>query len=54
MADAATPECPNCRRLVGIIERQNPARPAETVAVPIRYAIELLDRFREQWYAVAK
>jgi len=40
--------------VVGIIERQNPARPAETVAVPIRYAIELLDRFRVRWYSAPR
>jgi S1-C subfamily serine protease len=35
--------------VVGVITRQNPARPAETVAVPIGFAIELLDRSRVQW-----
>jgi S1-C subfamily serine protease len=40
--------------VVGIIERQNPARPSETVAVSIRYAIELLNRWRVQWYSVPR
>jgi S1-C subfamily serine protease len=35
--------------VVGVITRQNPARPAETVAVPIGFAIELLERFRVRW-----
>jgi serine protease Do len=30
--------------VVGVVSRQNPSRPAETVAVPIRHAIELLSR----------
>lgn len=38
-------------RVVGIVERQNPSRPSETVAVPIRYAVELLDRLRVRWQA---
>jgi serine protease Do len=40
--------------VVGIVERQNPARPSETVAVPIRYAIELLNRWRVQWYSAPR
>jgi S1-C subfamily serine protease len=30
--------------VIAVVSRQNPSRPAETVAVPIRYVIELLDR----------
>jgi serine protease Do len=40
--------------VVGIIERQNPARPAETVAVPIRYAIELVDRHGVRWHSAPR
>ena len=37
--------------VVGVVERRNPARPSQTVAVPIRYAIELLERHGVRWYA---
>ncbi len=40
--------------VVGIVERQDPLRPSQTVAVPIRYAIELLDRHGIHWHAVGK
>jgi len=36
--------------VVGIVERQNTANRSETVAVPIRYAIELLDRHGVRWH----
>ena len=35
--------------VIGIVSRQNPARPTETVAVPIQYAIELLNRLGVCW-----
>lgn len=37
--------------VIGIVERQNPDRPNETVAVPIRYAIALLERHGVRWHA---
>jgi serine protease Do len=40
--------------VVGVVERQNPSRPSETVAVPIRYAIELLNRYGVRWYPAPK
>ncbi len=40
--------------VVGIVERQDPLRPSQTVAVPIRYAIELLDRHGIHWHAAGK
>jgi len=40
--------------VVGVVERQRPSRPSETVAVPIRYAIELLDRYAVRWYLAPK
>jgi serine protease Do len=40
--------------VVGIIERQNPARPSETVAVPIRYAIELVNSHGVRWYSAPR
>lgn len=36
--------------VVGVVESQSPSRPSETVAVPIRYAIELLDRHGVRWF----
>ncbi|MFB3921295.1 MAG: serine protease [Terriglobia bacterium] len=36
--------------VVGIVSRQNPSRPSETVAVPIRYAIDLLDLQGLRWH----
>ena len=35
--------------VVGVISRQNPSRPSETVAVPVRYAIELLKCSQVRW-----
>ena len=35
--------------VVGVISRQNHSRPSETLAVPIRYAIELLRRAQVRW-----
>ena len=35
--------------VIGIVSRQNPARPTEAVAVPIQYAIELLNRLGVCW-----
>jgi len=40
--------------VVGIIERQNPSSPSETVAVPNRYAVELLNRLHVRWQAAPK
>jgi serine protease Do len=40
--------------VVGIVERQNPARPSETVVVPIRYAIELVNRHGVRWYSAPR
>ncbi len=37
--------------VIGIIERQRPSQPSQTVAVPIRYAIELLDLHGIGWRA---
>ncbi len=37
--------------VVGVISRQNPSRPSETVGVPVGYAIELLKRKGLRWYA---
>jgi serine protease Do len=39
---------------VGIVERQDPSHPSQTVAVPIRYAIELLDHLHVRWQAAPK
>ncbi len=36
--------------VIGIIERKNPSNPAQTIAVPIHYAIELLDRHGVRWH----
>lgn len=36
--------------VVGIVERQDALRPSQTVAVPVRYAIELLNRHGVKWY----
>jgi S1-C subfamily serine protease len=38
--------------VVGVVSRQNPSRPAETVAVPVRYAIALLNRLSVRWHAL--
>ena len=37
--------------VIGVVERQDPMRPTHTVAVPIRYAIELLNRHSVRWHA---
>jgi S1-C subfamily serine protease len=37
--------------VVGVVERQNSLDPSQTLAVPIRYAIELLDRLGVKWHA---
>ena len=36
--------------VVGIVERKRPAQPAQTVAVPIGYAIRLLDLYGIRWH----
>lgn len=36
--------------VVGVVTRQNPSRPSETVAVPVGYAIELLKRKGLRWH----
>jgi S1-C subfamily serine protease len=36
--------------VIGVVSRQNPSRPAETVAVPVRYSIELLNRLGVRWH----
>jgi S1-C subfamily serine protease len=38
--------------VVGVVSRQNPSRPSETVAVPIRLAIELLEQKGLRWRTV--
>jgi serine protease Do len=40
--------------VVGVVERHYPSRPSETVAVPIRYAIELLNRHGVRWHLARK
>ncbi len=40
--------------VVGVIERRDSLRPSQSVAVPIRYAIELLDRYGVKWSASRK
>lgn len=40
--------------VVGIVERKDVLRPSHTVAVPIRYAIEMLDRAGVEWHAGRK
>ncbi len=37
--------------VVGIVERQEPLHSLQTVAVPVQYAIELLNRHGVMWYA---
>lgn len=37
--------------VVGVAERQDTSDIAKTLAVPIRYAIDLLNRFAVKWYA---
>jgi S1-C subfamily serine protease len=45
---------PSSGGVVAVVERRFPARPEETVAVPIRYAIDLLDRHGVRWYPSAQ
>ena len=40
--------------VVGIVERKDLQHPGRTVAVPIRYAIEMLDRAGVKWHAPIK
>jgi hypothetical protein len=37
--------------VVGVVERQNTMDTSQTLAVPIRNAIELLDRLGVKWHA---
>lgn len=39
--------------VVGVVERQNTLDTSQTLAVPIRYACELLDRLGVKWHAAA-
>ena len=39
--------------VVGIVERRRPGRPTQTVAVPVGYAIQLLDVNRVPWHSAA-
>ena len=41
-------------RVVGIIEGREPRNPSHTIAVPIRYAVELLNRYAVEWHGAAK
>jgi Trypsin-like peptidase domain len=40
--------------VVGIIERKDLRHPGRTITVPIRYAVELLDRIGVKWYPSQK
>jgi S1-C subfamily serine protease len=40
--------------VVGIVERKDLQHPGRTVAVPVRYAIEMLDRAGVKWHAPIK
>ena len=40
--------------VVGVVERQDTSDKANTLAVPIRYAVDLLNRFGVKWHAVQK
>jgi S1-C subfamily serine protease len=40
--------------VVGVVERQDTSDITKTLAVPIRYAIDLLNRFAVKWHAVQK
>lgn len=42
------------RSVVGVVERQNSPETAQTLAVPIHYAIELLDRLGVKYHALQK
>ena len=48
---SGSPVCLELGGVIAIVERQNPTRPSETVAVPISYAIELLERLHVRWHA---
>ncbi len=38
--------------VIGIVDQRNPSRPSETLAIPVRYGIELLERSGVRWYPV--
>ncbi len=40
--------------VVGIVEQQEPLHPSQTVAVPVHYAIELLNRHSVRWHTSQK
>jgi S1-C subfamily serine protease len=40
--------------VVGIVEGQDRLRPSDTIAVPVRYAVELLGRYGVKWHAAQK
>ncbi len=46
---SGSPVYPESGAVIGIVSRQNPSCPTETVAVPIRYAIDLLTRLGVCW-----
>ncbi|MBZ5514997.1 MAG: serine protease [Acidobacteriia bacterium] len=46
---SGSPVCLPSGAAIGVVSRQNPARPAETVAIPIRYFIDLLNRLSVRW-----
>ena len=39
--------------VVGVVERQNGSNRSESVAVPVRYAVEMLDRLGIKWYGAS-
>ena len=41
---------PSSGQVLGVVSRQNPGRRFDTVAIPIRYAIELLDGHGIRWH----
>jgi len=40
--------------VIGVVERQDSTNLTQTVAVPIRYAIDLLNRLGVRWYALER
>jgi len=40
--------------VTGVVERQDSTNLTQTVAVPIRYAIDLLNRLGVRWYALER
>jgi hypothetical protein len=40
--------------VVGIVEGQDRLRPSDTIAVPVRYALELLGRYGVKWHEAQK